>query len=267
MNPLIDAKTIELIRLTGNTSETLPDRREVMDANNLPYDRKADNVIVTGCQILGAIPNVLEKLTRIMDRGGMSYTFLSKEYCCGNNLYRPSIKARDNDGLVECRSLSKEFVGLNIAKAKELGAQRLIIFCSPCYPIYKHAFPDEDIVFYPQVINESITKLEAKAEIDYYAGCYKLHKKFAPVPMDIKSTDSVFNNINGLSVNRISAPECCYKPNGLNHMINNVETNYMVHICTGCYFQALLNMPSEKKVNIQLLPEFIDMLQVKSEER
>ena len=28
-------------------------------------------------------------------------------------------------------------------------------------------------------------------EIDYYAGCYRLHRKFAPVPMDLASTDSV----------------------------------------------------------------------------
>jgi len=35
----------------------------------------------------------------------------------------------------------------------------------------------------------------------------------------------------------------------------------MVHVCTGCYFQALLNMPKERHVNIMMLPEFVDMLQ------
>jgi hypothetical protein len=71
----------------------------------------------------------------------------------------------------------------------------------------------------------------------------------------------VFGKIKDLSINRISAPECCFKPDGLNHMLKSVETNYMVHICTGCYFQAILNMPKDKKVEILMLPEFIRMVQ------
>ena len=261
MHSLIDANIVKTISSTGNTSDKLPNRVDVLKTHNLPYDRVAENVIVTGCQILGAIPRVLQKFARVLERGGIDYTFFSKEYCCGNMLYRPAIKAKDEKAMAECRSLSKEFVGLNIEKAKELGARRLIIFCSPCYPIYKHAFPKEDIIFYPQAINESINSMEWEKEIDYYAGCYRLHRKFAPVAMDLKSTNSVFKKIKGLSINRISAPACCYKPDGLNHMIKNVETNYMVHVCTGCYFQALQNMPKDGNVQILMLPEFIDIVQ------
>jgi hypothetical protein len=261
MHSLIDANTVETIRKTGNTDDNLPNRIEVMETHNLPYDRKAENVIITGCQILGGMPQVLEKFASILDQGGISYTFLSKEFCCGNNLYRPAIKAKDEEAMAECRSLSKEFIGLNIEKSKDLGSKRIIVFCSPCYPIYKHAFPDENIVFYPQAISESITDLSWNEKIDYYAGCYRLHKKFSPVPMDLKSTNSVFGKIKDLSVNRISAPECCFKPDGLNHMLKSVETNYMVHICTGCYFQAIFNMPKDRKVEILMLPEFIRMVQ------
>ncbi|MCK4820816.1 hypothetical protein KA005_33935, partial [bacterium] len=141
MHSLIDANMVETIRSTGNTSDNLPNRVEVMEAHNLPYDREAENVIITGCQVLGAMPQVLQKLTHVLDRSGITYTFLSKEYCCGNNLYRPAIKAKDEEAMAECRLLSKEFVGLNIEKAKELGSRRHIIFCSPCYPIYRHAYP------------------------------------------------------------------------------------------------------------------------------
>jgi len=261
MHSLIDAGTVETIRTTGNTSNDLPDRVEIMEAHDLPYDQQAENVIITGCQILGAIPQILKTFTNVLDKGRINYTFLSKEFCCGNNLYRPAIKAKNEGAMAECRSLSKEFVGLNIEKARELGSQRIIIFCSPCYPIYKHAFPNDNIIFYPQAINEAITTLCCNKEIDYYAGCYRLHKKFSPVPMDLKSTNSVFNKIKNLSINRISAPACCYKPDGLNHMLNNIKTNYMLHICTGCYFQAILNMPEDRKVQVLMLPEFISMVQ------
>ena len=177
MHTLIDANMVELIRSTGNTRKNLPDRATVLEQHNLPYDRRADNAIITGCRILGGLPHIIKALARILDRDCVSYTFLSKETCCGNNLYRPAIKARSEETMAECRSLSKAFIGLNIEKAKDLGAKRLIIFCSPCYPHYKHAFPEEEIVFYPQAINEAVTTLEWRETIDYYAGCYKLHKK------------------------------------------------------------------------------------------
>jgi len=260
MHSLINVNTVETIRKTGNTDDNLPDRTGILKAQDLPFDQPAENIIITGCQILGAMPQILKKFSGILGQAGVTHTFLSKEFCCGNNLYRPAIKAKDEQAMAECRSLSKEFVGLNIGKAKELGAQRIIIFCSPCYPIYRHAFPEENIVFYPQVISEAIPDLSFHEPIDYYAGCYRLHKKFSPVPVDLKSADQVFKKIQNLSINRISAPSCCYKQEGLDHMLNNVQTRYMVHICTGCYFQALLNKKDDKDFQVLMLPEFIDLL-------
>ncbi|MBW1682715.1 MAG: (Fe-S)-binding protein [Deltaproteobacteria bacterium] len=147
MHELIDAGIVETIRTTGKTNANLPDRLEILKTHGLPYDREAENVVVTGCQILPLLPHIIASLARVLDRGGVSYTFLSEETCCGNYLYRPAIKARNDEAMEECRSLSREFVGQNVERARRLGAKRLVIFCSPCYPIYKHAFPDEEIVF------------------------------------------------------------------------------------------------------------------------
>jgi len=131
-----------------------------------------------------------------------------------------------------------------------------VIFCSPCYPIYKHAFPDENIVFYPVAINEVMEKVDFKGRIDYYAGCYKLHKKFSPIPMDLQSTDEIFGKMKNLEVNRISAPECCYSPKGLTHMLDSVQTKLMVHICTGRYERASRNIKRETEV--LMLPELVE---------
>jgi hypothetical protein len=261
MHTLINRQMVEHIRATGHALEDQPNRAEIMDSLGLPYDRPAENIVIMGCQNLKLMPQVIRKFARLLERGGMDFTFLSKEYCCGNYLYRPAIKAKDEEVMVECRSYSKEFVGLNIERMKKLGGRRLILFCSPCYPIYKYAFPEEEIIFYPQALAELAGDLQWPHEIDYYAGCYKLHQNFAKVPMDLKSTNAVFQKIEGLSINRISAPACCYKPDGLAHMIRNVKTDCMVHICTGCYFQAVFNVPKDKQVKILMLPEFIDMIQ------
>jgi hypothetical protein len=256
MHPLIDKKIVDTIRDTGKTSEGLSDRTDILEENNLPYDREAENIIISGCQILSMLPHILSSLSRLFDSKGFSHTYLSKEYCCGNYIYRPAIKARDDQAIAECRELSKEFVSNNIQQAKKLEAKRLVIFCSPCYPIYKHAFPGDNIVFYPVAINEVMESVDFKGRIDYYAGCYKLHQKFSPTPMDLESTEKIFRKMKNLEVHRISAPKCCYSPKGLSHMLDSVETELMVHIFTGCYAQALRNM--KKETEIVMLPELIE---------
>ena len=60
MHPLIDQKTVERIRSTGNGLEGLPDRRAVLEEYGLPYDRPAENVIISGCQILPFLPHDVE---------------------------------------------------------------------------------------------------------------------------------------------------------------------------------------------------------------
>jgi hypothetical protein len=257
MHELINEKIVASIRETGNADVNMTQRLELLEKWRLPYDRQAENVIISGCQIPFLIPHVLEKYARILDRCNVSYTFLSKEYCCGNYLYRPAIKQRDEEALAECRSLSKEFIGMNLELARRLGAKRIAIFCSPCYPIFRHAYPEADIVFYPRLLQEALPPMQWREEIDYYAGCYRLHHRLAPAPMDLKSTNAVFDKIEGLTINRIGAPACCHTEKGLSHMLTNVKTKHMVHVCNGCYIRARENMPAETQTEIMLLPELI----------
>ena len=103
-----------------------------------------------------------------------------------------------------------------------------------------------------------MSRANFKERIDYYAGCYKLQRKFSPVPMDLESTDEVFSKIEGLDVHRISAPKYCFTTEGLSHMTENVLTKLMVHICTGCYGQALQSAPSNKGIEVLMLPELVE---------
>jgi Fe-S oxidoreductase len=259
MSKLINQKMVESIHSTGCFTKNGDKKRiEHLKEYNLPFDEKAENVIITGCLNVFSLMDSIKSLANIFDHYGVSYTFLSKEFCCGNYLYRPAIKVRDQETLKKCQEISKEFVGKNLEYSKQLGANCIILFCPPCYPVYKYAFPEENIKFYPEALNEVMDIINYQVNIDYYAGCYRLHKYFSPVPMDLKSTDDVFSKIKGLEINRISAPQCCYKPEGLKHMVENVETKKMVHICTGCYGQAKNAMREEKDVNIILLPKFIE---------
>lgn len=261
MKNLINQKMVESIEATGcftKNGDTI--RIKQLEDYGLPIDKKAENVIITGCLNVVPLMDYIKSLANVFDHYGVSYTFLSKEYCCGNYLYRPAIQVRDQDTLQKCQEISKEFVGKNIKLSKELEAKRIVLFCPPCYPIYKYAFPDENIVFYPEALYEVMDTITYSGKIDYYAGCYRLHKYFSPVPMDLKSTDDVFSKIKGLEINRISAPQCCFKPEGLDHMVNNVKTKQMVHICTGCYGKARSAISEDKEVDIILLAKFIENL-------
>jgi hypothetical protein len=258
MHSLIDPRMVESIRNTGKAVSDLPDRKGILLDHGLPFDREAENVIISGCLVLSSLAHVIEALHKVLDGKGISHTFLSKEFCCGNLLYRPAIQARDSDAIEECRSLSREFVERNLDQTKALGAKRIVIFCSPCYPIYKHAFPDEEIIFYPAILAEVMGTVPFHEDMDYYAGCYKLHRKFSPVPMDLQSTENVLSALEGVRINRIDAPRCCYTEDGLAHMLGNVKTGLMVHICTGCYERAKTNMPAEKQTEVLMLPELVE---------
>ena len=74
--------------------------------------------------------------------------------------------------------------------------------------------------------------------------------------MDLESTENVFRKMKNLEVHRIGAPQCCYSPKGLSQMLDSIETELMVHICTGCYAQAIRNM--KKETEVLMLPELIE---------
>ena len=116
-----------------------------------------------------------------------------------------------------------------------------------------------EIDFDAERMAELMDEFEYHEKIDYYAGCYRLHKKFSPAKMDLKSTNDVFAKIKGLEINRISAPQCCYNPKGLQHMIDGIQTRTMVHICLGCHGQATSNLPEGSETKVMLLPEFVEM--------
>lgn len=40
-------------------------------------------------------------------------------------------------------------------------------------------------------------------------------------------------------------------------MLNAVKTQTMLHICTGCYGQAIGYMPPERGIDILMLPDFL----------
>ncbi|MDY6794886.1 MAG: hypothetical protein SWK76_06355 [Actinomycetota bacterium] len=64
--------------------------------------------------------------------------------------------------------------------------------------------------------------------------------------------------LKGWRVHRIKARQCCYKPEGASHMMESRETGTTVHVCTGCYGQALANLPEGDGREVLMLPELVE---------
>lgn len=257
MKAFINHAMIALIN-KGGTASDIGDRIDVLLKNGLPVDKNADNVIISGCLSIFMYPHVFRSLSNVLEKCGSSFTFLSKEYCCGSYLWRSALKAGDEEDWDECSKYSKQFIDRNIVQARNLGTKRIIVGCSMCYSIYKYLYPQENIVYYPEILAECLPKLWTDKKIDYYPGCYKFHRKLFPVPTDLVSTEQVFAKIQGLIIHRIEAKACCFKPAGIAHLVTNSCAETQVHVCTGCYSQAKKNVT--KDVEVLMLPELVERL-------
>jgi len=113
-----------------------------------------ENVIQIGC----AGPGVAKPLMAYCDllkRLGVDYGFLHKEHCCG----LPLVEKRAFEGFREGESerqykACKEFIGANIAMARELGAKAIYHFCIWCWIIARRFYPDCDVAqrYYPDIL-------------------------------------------------------------------------------------------------------------------
>jgi hypothetical protein len=72
---------VESIRSTGKAMSDLPDRKNILLDHGLPFDREAENVIITGCLVLSSLTHVIKALHKVLVAKGISHTFLSKEFC------------------------------------------------------------------------------------------------------------------------------------------------------------------------------------------
>ena len=74
--------------------------------------RKAENLIIFGCYIPFRIPLSVPAYTTLLDRLGLEWTFLEKEYCCGLPMVEMT-QGEQREAMVEA---AKEFLYLNLSR-------------------------------------------------------------------------------------------------------------------------------------------------------
>ncbi|MBU2608484.1 MAG: (Fe-S)-binding protein [Chloroflexi bacterium] len=256
---MLNEKLTENIREHGIFKESGEGRRKILaDDIGFRMDEKAEYVLIGGCHQPEDHPHVFAAIKKLLDYLQVDYTMLTKEYCCGwVPLAQPAVMAKNEDDLAQAKELAEEFVVGNFKQAEALGARSIVLFCSACEPAYSNCqdATSLEIISFSELVDRYLEKGKLKAEIDYYAGCYRFRRKMTTESLDVEPAVRVLRKIEGLKVNYLDNSICCYIPPHLEQLTASLTTKSVVTICTGCYEKLKETLTDGYEV--KMLPELV----------
>ncbi len=258
---MIDARQAEHIKQHGAFKDSGEARLKILKEEiGFRLDQPAEYVIIGGCFQPELMTGVFKALKILLDRLEVNYTMLSKEYCCGwMPIGQPAVMTRNDEDIAAFKNLSKDFLMENFKQADALGAKSIALFCGACepnYSNYKDLFKQEHIS-YVEMLDRHFKGGELNMEIDYYAGCYRFRRKITNEPIDVSPAERLLKKIKGLKVNYLNNTLCCYKPDQITRILESLNSNNIVNICTGCYHNLKGKVQSDKNVQVKMLPEIL----------
>ena len=174
-------------------------------------------------------------------------------------LGQPAVMAKNDADIATSKELAKEFVLENFNQAKKLGAREIVLFCGACEPTYSN-YKEEgglQVISYTELLDRFLEKGKLDIDADYYAGCYRFRKKITSAPIDLDPPLSVLGKIAGLNVNYLNNKLCCYIPPHLENLVNEIKTQTIVAICTGCYYNLNRTLKDKGDYEVKMLPEIV----------
>jgi Fe-S oxidoreductase len=176
-------------------------------------DRRAEYAVMTGCNPLFSLTAVKSFLD-LLQYFGVSYTFLSKEVCCGRPV-REGMFYNEPADAGEKRTYDDFIRGSlrdNVNQARELGAKAIVNICPGCdmtWNLYGASL-GIDIVYYTEFLLGRYQRGRLKKAIDFYEGCHRVHK-LSPDSLGrgIVSAKVLLSRTEGLKFNEISSDMCC----------------------------------------------------------
>ena len=258
---MINEDAVANIRKYGVYQDTGDARNKVLFKDiGLNADKKADYVFITGCVQPVGMPHVFSALKNLLDRFGVSYTFLSKEFCCGwMPLGQKAVMAKNEEDIARSKELAKEFIQKNFRQAKELGAKSIVLFCSACEPTYSNYKETDDleVISYTELLDRFLDKGKLKLDADYYAGCYRFRRKITSTSLNLEPTLKIFDRIEGLNVNYLDNNQCCYIPPHLENLVKDIKNKTVITLCTGCYYNLQRTLKEKGGYEVKMLPEVV----------
>ena len=200
-------------------------------------DKDAEYVIQTGCHAPFAIAPV-KSLIDLMHHFGVSYTFLSREDCCGKAI----VEGMFREGLKDAKEgpdyevYSRRSLNNKITQAKDLGASGLVTICPGCNVMGNRYNEDHGVVVlhYLDLLLKVFEGSRLHLEVDFYEGCHRWHR-FTPdfqesIPENSKK---LMARVEGLVFNEISSDICCRF--GASKVFASSQTGVIVTPSSCCY--------------------------------
>lgn len=250
---------VEHIRKEGNHGGAQPLRKRLLGGLGIYREReKAENLILFGCYLPFRMPLSLRSYLRLLDRLGLEYTFLDKEYCCGLPMVEMSQGAERERG----EAAAREFIELNLSLGREQGAKRAVYFCIWCAYLGKRFFPHGDIVqmYYPDLLLERLEQVKLTLEptvIGYYEGCHRRNRTWAEgVELNWAGYRKLLDRVQGLKVVDLPHRVCCVDyPDRIVEEALKLNLGTVVCSCPACH--ARVGAAGRGKIQMSYLPDLL----------
>jgi Fe-S oxidoreductase len=258
---VIDEKKVENIMRYGVCHDSGAGRAKVLfEGLGLMKDQKAEYIILSGCFPPERMPQAFRALKNFLDHFEVSYSFLSKEYCCGwMPLGQPAVMAKNEAEIARSKELSQGFVQENFKQAEALGAKSIVLFCAACEPTYSNCrgCTNLEVISFSQLLDRFFPGGRLPLDADYYAGCYRFRRRITQTALDVEPALRVLKKIEGLKVNCLDHNLCCYVPPHLEKLIDSLKTKTIITICTGCYNNLQQTLRNRGEYRVKMLPEVV----------
>jgi Fe-S oxidoreductase len=258
---MIDEKRVENIRTYGVHHNTGAQRARILFEDlGLAKDRKAEYVILSGCHPPETLPRAFRALKGLFDRLRISYTFLSRETCCGwMPLGQPAVMAKNEAAIARAKDLAQGFIGENFKQAEALGAKSIVLFCAACEPTYSNFKKTAklEVISCSELLERFFPGGKLNREIDYYAGCYRFRRRITEEPIDVGAARRILRKIDGLKVHEADNSLCCFVRPHLDRLAGSFRTKEIVAICTGCYNLLQSALQDKEEYKLKMISELL----------
>ena len=258
---MINEKVVDHIWAYGVHHDTGAERAKILfDDLGLVRDRKAEYIILSGCHQPQGMPQALRALKKLLDHFKVSYSFLSKEYCCGwMPLGQPAVMAKNEADIAGSQELARAFLSENAKMAKALDAKTLVLFCAACEPTYRNCQKDLnlEVIPYWELLGRFFAGGNLPTEIDYYAGCYRFRRRVTQTPLDVTPVLDTLGKIEALKIHSVDNNLCCYISAHQEKLRQELKTQRIMTICTGCTYSLQRLLKGKEGYRVQMLPEIL----------
>ncbi|HPK53995.1 MAG TPA: (Fe-S)-binding protein [Smithellaceae bacterium] len=257
---MINEKLVRNIEEHGTFRSNWQSKEAILRDIGFSFGKKADYAIIMGCVQPEMMPDVIKSLKKLLDRLGISYTLLAKEYCCGWLAFgQKAVMDKDDEDINRSKELSRRFIRGNFEQAEALGVKAIVLFCGACEPSYTNMAAETKlpVISYSDLIAEYFHKGKLDMELDYYPGCYRFRRRITDKPVDIEAAKRLLGKVAGIKVNEPDSNLCCYIPPHMDKLTQSFASKNIVTICTGCYHNLRRNLKEKNEYRVWMLPEIL----------